>query len=154
MSPWKQQEAAGIPQEGLCYVSVYEVTTSKDQCREQGEPVQECLQERLASAEPNNDKQRLQGKECKSAVHSLLAYISTLSKYHVSSQASAPAKHCPFIRQLPEKHHMSVLSKTSSHKTVSRKISHDTTESPRKPEIHTSQNSFNFILYALFKFLY
>jgi hypothetical protein len=26
---------------------------------------------------------------------------------------------CPFARQLPEKHHVSVLSKTSSHKTVS-----------------------------------
>jgi hypothetical protein len=28
--------------------------------------------------------------------------------------------------------------KTSSHKTVSRKMSHNTTESPKKPEISTS----------------
>jgi hypothetical protein len=44
----------------------------------------------------------------------------------------------PFTRQLPEKCHMSVLSKTSSHKTASRKVSHDTTGSPAKPEIPTS----------------
>jgi hypothetical protein len=30
------------------------------------------------------------------------------------------------------------LSKTSSHKTVSRKTSHDTTESPKEPEMSTS----------------
>jgi hypothetical protein len=48
----------------------------------------------------------------------------------------------PFFRMPPEKHHLPVLSKTSSHafasaktsfyKTVSRKTSHDTTESPKK----------------------
>jgi hypothetical protein len=43
-----------------------------------------------------------------------------------------------FTRQLPEKHHVSVLRKTSSHKTVSRKMSHDIAESPMKSEIPTS----------------
>jgi hypothetical protein len=63
--------------------------------------------------------------------------VSALAKYHI-----------PLSRQLPEKHHVSLLSKisslmsasakTSSHKTVSRKTSHDTTELPKKPEISAS----------------
>ena len=44
----------------------------------------------------------------------------------------------PFSRQLPLKHHVSVLSKISSHKTISRKTAHDSVESPKKPEIPTS----------------
>ena len=36
------------------------------------------------------------------------------------------------------------LSKTSSHKTVSRKTSHDTTVSPKKPEISTSEIHLSF----------
>jgi hypothetical protein len=36
-------------------------------------------------------------------------------------------------------HHVSVLSKTASYKTVSRQISHDTTKSPPKPEIPISR---------------
>jgi hypothetical protein len=77
-------------------------------------------------------------------VHCLLGYSYTLSKNHMFSQVSSLAKlHMPLFRQLPEKHHVSVLSKisssvsisakTSSHKTVSRKISLDTTELPKKP---------------------
>jgi hypothetical protein len=34
--------------------------------------------------------------------------------------------------------HMYALGKTSSHERVSRKTLHDTTESPKKPEISTS----------------
>ena len=55
---------------------------------------------------------------------------------------------CSFSRQFPEKHHISVLRKTSSHmsassktsfhKTISRKTSHDTSESPKKTEISSS----------------
>ena len=59
---------------------------------------------------------------------------------------TCPLKHllqknitCAFSRQLSEKHHMSVLSKASSHKTASIKISHDTTGSPMNPDISTSQ---------------
>ena len=46
---------------------------------------------------------------------SLLGCIYTFSKHHMFSQASALAKHhIPLSRQLPENHHISVLSKTSS----------------------------------------
>jgi hypothetical protein len=38
----------------------------------------------------------------------------------------------------PEKHHESLLIKTSSHKTVSRKTPGDTTEPSKNPEIFTS----------------
>ena len=68
--------------------------------------------------------------------------VSALAKYHI-----------PLSRQLPEKHHVSLLSKisslmsasakTSSHKTVSRKTSHDTIESPRKQKFPLQiSNSF------------
>jgi hypothetical protein len=59
---------------------------------------------------------------------------------------------CPFTRELPEKHHMSVLNKTPSHmsasaqhphETVSRKTTHDTTESPKTPENFTSGETFH-----------
>ena len=74
-----------------------------------------------------------------SIIHCLLGYIYTLSKHHMFSQVSTlPKYHMPLYRQLPENHHESILSKTSSHKTVSIKTSHDTTESPKKPEISTS----------------
>jgi hypothetical protein len=83
-----------------------------------------------------------------STIYCLLGYIYNLSKHRVFSQVSSTLVKChmPFSL-LPEKHHMSVLSKTSSHvsasaktsshKTVSRQISHDTTESLKKPEIST-----------------
>jgi hypothetical protein len=78
-----------------------------------------------------------------------VGYIYILSKHHVFSEVSALAKHlAPFLRQFPEKCHMSALGKTfflmsalvkpSSQKTVSRKTSHDTTETPKKQEISTS----------------
>ena len=54
--------------------------------------------------------------------HCLLDYTYILSKHPVFSQASTLAKqHMPFSRKLPEKHHVSVFSKTSAPKTVSRK---------------------------------
>jgi hypothetical protein len=56
---------------------------------------------------------------------------------------------CSFSRQHPEKHHVSVRSKTSSHvtgsaktsfhKIVSRKTSHDAAESQKKPKNSTSK---------------
>ena len=45
---------------------------------------------------------------------------------------------CPFTRLLLEKHHVSVLSKISSHLTASRKTPQDTTESPKKPDFPPS----------------
>ena len=63
---------------------------------------------------------------------------------------TCPIKHhlqqnitCSYTRQPPGKHHVSVLYK-SSHKTASRKTSHDTIESPTKPEIPTpTSNALN-----------
>ena len=58
----------------------------------------------------------------------------------------------PFTRQLPEKHHVSVLSETSFHMSAStkqligelpEKTSHGTTEFPKKPEISTSIVNFS-----------
>jgi hypothetical protein len=109
------QEATRTPPEVLCCISFYKVTTNDDQQEVQREPI------------PH------------SVVHCLLGYIYTLSKHHVFSQESAPAKHHmpfsqaasrktrrlfsakypptyllqqkhPLIRQFPEKHHMAQLS--------------------------------------------
>jgi hypothetical protein len=59
----------------------------------------------------------------------LLGYIHNLFKHHVSSQEGISQAllniACPFSRQIPEKHHKSASAKTSSHKTVSRKTSHN-----------------------------
>lgn len=71
-------------------------------------------------------------------------------KFKFFLNITCPLQHnimCTFTRQLPEKHHVSVVSqkvfscvcfsKTSSHKTASRKISHHIPEFPKKPEIST-----------------
>jgi hypothetical protein len=71
-----------------------------------------------------------------------------LSKHHTSSQASAAAKHYKPLFQAASRKtphvcpHKNIIShvcfgKTSSHEAASRKTSHDTIESPRKPEIPT-----------------
>jgi hypothetical protein len=85
-----------------------------------------------------------------STTHCLLGYINTLSKHHIFYQQSTLAKHqIPLSRPHAEKYHVSVLSKafshiiclskTSSHKTVSRKKkSLDTIEFPKTPEIFLS----------------
>ena len=84
-----------------------------------------------------------------SILHCLLGYFYTLCKHHTFFQASTLAKHhmC-FFEIASKKHNMSVLSKTCSHvsasaqtyshKTISRKTSHDTTDSLNKPDITTS----------------
>lgn len=51
----------------------------------------------------------------------------------LSSVCSSKKITCSLTRQLPEKLHMSVLSKTSSTKTISRKAPHDASQSPKKP---------------------
>jgi hypothetical protein len=94
-----------------------------------------------------------------SVIYSLLGCIYTLFKHHVFFQASALAEHqMPpfqeasrepsyvysqqnnFLYVLFNKNILShvCFSKTSYHKTVSRKIAHDTTVSPKEPEISTS----------------
>jgi hypothetical protein len=62
-----------------------------------------------------------------------------LFKYPVSSQVSASVKHhLPFHHAASRKTLCVCFSKTSVHKTVSRKTSQDRTKSPTKPEIFTS----------------
>jgi hypothetical protein len=78
-----------------------------------------------------------------SVLHCLLGYIYTFSKHHMFSQVSALKNIiCPFSRlllpkKLPVCSQPNILlcvyfSKTSSHKTTSRKTSHDITESQKK----------------------
>jgi hypothetical protein len=50
-SLWKQQEAAGIPPEVLWCMSLYEVMTSEDQLKKQGEPMQEFHQRETSTSE-------------------------------------------------------------------------------------------------------
>ena len=85
----------------------------------------------------------------KSIVHWLLGYTCLLSKHDMASQESYPAKsHMPFPKASSRKTpclcspsnillHV-CFSQTSSHKTASRRTSHDTTESPKTPEISMS----------------
>lgn len=99
---------------------------------------------------PDIDQRRRQGKQRHGIDHCLLGYTYTLSKHHAFSQVSTT---CPFSRQLPEKHVCSqhntlprvCFSQTSSQKTVSRKLSCNTTESPKKPEVSTSSWSRYFV---------
>jgi len=43
-----------------------------------------------------------------------VGFIYNLSKHHISSQASAPAKyHRPFYQEASRKHHVYLLNKTS-----------------------------------------
>jgi hypothetical protein len=60
------------------------------------------------------------GKEVKECcLLSIGLYLDSLKQY-MTSQASAPANHLlPLTRQLPEKHHVPILSKTSSHGSAS-----------------------------------
>jgi hypothetical protein len=98
---------------------------------------------------PLNPKDGQQGERIPpNVIHSLLGNIYTPSKYHMFSYASGLANiTCPFSRQLPEKY-VSLLSKTFSHKTVSRKTSQHTTESPKKPEISTLALSRGFVTHS------
>lgn len=89
-----------------------------------------------------------------SIVHCLLGYTYTLSKCYIFSEASVLQNITwPFSRHLPEKKPTCFcsqqnnlpcicLSKTSSYKTVPRKTSHDTIESPKKPEMPTSDGGW------------
>lgn len=80
----------------------------------------------LYEATTNEDQRRpvkfCKTNQCKSIVHCLWGSSYSLCKHQESSQVSASAKH-PLTRQLSEEHR------------------HDTTESPKKPEIYTSSFS-------------
>jgi hypothetical protein len=74
--------------------------------------MQECHERRAASAKPNDEQQELQGEPMQELSIGLYFPNSTcLSSIHTSktSHALSPGM------QLPEKHHVSVRSKTSSH---------------------------------------
>lgn len=77
----------------------------------------------LYEATTNEDQRRpvkfCKTNQCKSIVHCLWGSSYSLCKHQESSQVSASAKH-PLTRQLSEEHR------------------HDTTESPKKPDISTS----------------
>ena len=90
ISPKRWQEAAGITPAVLWCISFYDVMTSKDQRRKQGEPMQ---------------------GQC--------PLPAELYLYPFQTSGILPSIHmliipCPYSRQPPEKHHVSVLSKTSS----------------------------------------
>ena len=80
-----------------------------------------------------------------STVHCLLDYIYILPKHHVFSQASVLAKHymplfLATFRKTPHVYSQQnflpcvCFSKKFSRRTVYRKTSHNTTESPKKPQ--------------------
>ena len=95
----------------------------------------------LSTVMTNEDQQRV-ARWTNATASSTASYLHPFQTSHVFS--STPLQQnitCAFSRQLPEKHH-AVLSKISFHKMVSRKTAHDTTESPRKPEISTSDDTF------------
>lgn len=88
---------------------------------------------------PSEDQQNIaRCSNARASLHCLRGSIYTPSKYPISSQASASAKHSLTYlfqqnilstRRLPEKHHV------PSKKTASRKRSRAPVEFPKKPEI-------------------
>jgi hypothetical protein len=97
--------------------------------------------------------------QCHSVVHCLLGYTYILSKHHMSSHASALTKHHTSLFHSASRKTLRVcsqqnifpcicFSKTSSHKMVSRKTSHDTTESPKKPETSILGDNDFFFLFS------
>ena len=115
--------------EVLWCISLYKVMTNEDQRRKQRNPMQECCQQRQAR----------RTNQCLRVIHCLLSYTSTLSKQHVFSQASTPAKYHLFHHAAFRTTPCLCSQKTSFHKTVSRRTSHDTP--PTKPEISTSHKT-------------
>jgi len=123
--PQKHQEAMGTVPEILWCVSLYKVTTSNDHQR-----VTRCI----------NTTQH-----CPLSVGLYLYLFQT--SHVISSVCSRKTSHAPFpgcfqkntMCLFSAKHLQCVcFSKIPSHKIISRKTSHDTTESPKKPEISTS----------------
>ena len=120
----KQQEPSRIPPDVLWCVSLYEVMTNDDQWRRQGEPMPQHHQWRpmLAKSKSNQDEQRVASWTTYYHPLSLGLYLYSFQTAPVlSSTNSSKNVTCPFFWLLPEKHHMSVLSKTSSHMFASAK---------------------------------
>lgn len=107
MRPPKWQESARTPPEVLWCVYLYKVVTSEDQRRKQGEPMPEYHQQRPVSVQPNKDQQ---GEQMLNVVHCLLDYIYTISKHHMSFQATAPANNHKLFEQAASRKIISVCS--------------------------------------------
>lgn len=132
----------------------YEVTTSEDQQRKQGKPIQEYFSEDQCQRNPMKTSKELQGKPMQGhhppgvcwVILRLFPNITCPLKpllqqtSHSLSPGSFQKNTCLFSA----KYSHVCFCKTSSHKTASRKISHDTFESPVKPEIPTSERSLLF----------
>lgn len=122
---------------------------------QQGDPVPECHQ--CGPARQSPTKSSKVNQSC-NIIHCLLGYSYTFSMLHVSSRVSVPANiTCPFIRQLLEKYHMFsakhalkclLQQNTFPQGSFQEKKSHDTTRSPRKPEMSTSIG-----FYTIFSFV-
>lgn len=141
-SPQKWQEAAGISQEVLWCGFFPLQSHNKSKISEEGKANQ--CQSRASSTKPNRHQQsdaRVLRTVCRVTL-TLFPNITGLSRICFRKTSHAPSQGNP-----PEKHHMFALNKMSSHvsalakhphKTVFRRTSHDTTETPMKPETHTS----------------
>lgn len=133
-SPLKLQEAAWTPPEVLRCTSLYEV---------KNQPAPECPQQRAVSVPSNQDQQGGSMPECcpLSVADGLFVNITCPLQRLLQPNIS-----CPFTRQPPGRHQQSIpaklltcpISKIPSYMTAFRKTSHDTMESPGKPEIPTS----------------
>ena len=120
-SSWKTMKS---PLEGLCLWSHDNQRSAKTSKAMRGIPMQEHCQWRPVK--------HCKVNRCESILSLTVGCSYILSKPHVPSQAST--SHA-FSQDSFQKNTCVCLSKASSHETVSRKTSHDTTESPNKPEI-------------------
>jgi hypothetical protein len=131
-SPWKWQEATGTSPEVFgvflsmtnneCKAEQYHSIFSKDQYQQS----------------PMKISKEYQGKPMPySIVHCLLGYIYLLCKHHVFPQAFNLAKlsHALFLGSFQKS--ITYLFSAKHPPTCSRKTSHDTTGSSKKPEIST-----------------
>jgi hypothetical protein len=125
-----------------------------DQSRRQGKPMPQVHSSVKTSTRKTQQRPAKSGmaKQCYNVIHYLLGYIYTLSKHHMFSPVSALAKHRMLFfffqaasREITHVHSQQnifphvCLNRTSFQLAVSRKISYDTTEYPKRPEISTFQ---------------
>ena len=79
--------------------------TKDDQWRRQGKPLSQHLQWRAASAKPKEDQQKVV-RQTNAKASSMVCWVTLIPFPNITSSS----------RQLPENHHISFLSKISSHK--------------------------------------
>jgi len=97
----------------------------------QGIPIPSCFVSKdKCQQSPTMTSKEQQGTPIPSSiVYCLLGYIYVLFKCYMSSQTfTLPKHHMPLLQALSRKHHVSILSKTSSHMSASeKKSSHNIT---------------------------